>query len=59
MDNSDIIEPVFKNEQGKVYSTSLLEQSQKLLAQNYQMKTNMQEGTDYMLVDHNIYELWL
>jgi hypothetical protein len=58
MDNSDIIIDLFTNDQGQVFSTSLVEQSKTQSFQNYQMKTNMEEGQDYMLVDKNIYSFW-
>ena len=57
IDNSDIIVDYYHNDKGS-YSTSLLEQSKSIQYQNYQMKSGLEEGTDYMLVDKNIYEFW-
>lgn len=58
MDNSDIIEPFCKDNNGQVQSCFLAEMSIKYLWQNYQLKKNLKEGEDYMLVDHNIHKFW-
>jgi hypothetical protein len=58
IDNSDIIDVLHTDSKGNAYSTQLIELSVKQSFSNFQMKTNMQEGTDYMLVDKNIYSFW-
>jgi hypothetical protein len=58
IDNSDIIDVQSKDTKGNVYSTQLIELSVQQSFSNFQMKKNMQEGTDYMLVDENIYSFW-
>ena len=40
-------------------SVAILELSLKLNYENYQLKLNLKEGEDYMLVDSNIYHFWL
>ena len=55
MDNTDIIEPFFRNNQGEIQSVYLTELSEKIKWQNFQLKKNLKEGEDYMLVDPNIH----
>jgi hypothetical protein len=57
MDNSDIIEPFYKDGD-QIKSCYLLEMSNKVSWQNYQLKKNLKEGEDYMLVDENIHKFW-
>ena len=39
-------------------STTLPEQGNREKMLNYQLKKGLQEGTDFMLVDERIYNIW-
>jgi hypothetical protein len=56
IDNSDIIDIHPESSIGS--STLLPEMSQLRTWQNFQLKKAMCEGTDFMLVDKNIYSFW-
>jgi len=58
MDCSDIIEPFHKGKDGQIVSTMFEEMSPNYASQNVQLKKNVKEGEDYMLVDENIFNLW-
>lgn len=58
IDNSKIIESVYKTLTGDFVSTELPEQSHSHIHLNYQLKRGLKEGQDFMLVDENIYNIW-
>ena len=60
VDNTDLIQP-YSNfvKKGEVMSVFLNEIANKELWQNFQLKRNLKEGDDYMLVDKNIHAYWV
>lgn len=58
MDNQDIIEPFCIGSSNQIVSTVLEEMSNNYSFMNVQLKKNLKEGDDYMLVDENIFNFW-
>jgi ubiquitin carboxyl-terminal hydrolase 4/11/15 len=58
INNEGIIVQESKDAKGQYLSTSLPEMGQKSLYMNYQLQRGLTEGTDFMVVDDNIHNLW-
>lgn len=58
MDNQDIVEPFAIGSNNQIVSTILEEMSQTYQFMNVQLKKNLKEGEDYMLVDDRIFSFW-
>ena len=59
IDNSDIIEPYAISSDNQPLSTILEDKSQNYAHANIQLKKNMKEGEDFMLVDEPLHAFWV